>query len=528
MSAVSNYFRTALLIDDRVAADYRGLEELEGGSTGRSYEEPTAGLDEPPAEDETPVHPSDLVRAFLASGVVCSVLEVSEESEDSPGLVQQAVQGAQIADLLILDWLIDGDESATVEAIDAVATEGLERLTVVVVFTGANSLSGVVQRLIDEVNFGSIDDFVVRRDNTVVLVFGKPGPKLTDGEDLRQPDDSYSELPKMICDDLEMLFEGLMPEFAFSGINALRESAPRILATFNTDLDAGALIHRALLPDPDEAAAQFIRLLCSDMELALRDAEISSIWDVDASSESLARVTAAGDAAPLAAKLRNSPKVADDLKDLNDDELVSEAISRGLAGMGLGDSKVTDVSADLVAAIADARTSSENLAVLMDSRGFDGSPPRLELGVVLMRERMAAESQQAGDDSDGSLWLCVQPLCDSVRLLEPRAFPLVPVLKGTGEPKAMIRLPGSTSTGISFDTHLHRLKPVRFAPSDAGSVVAQGSSLNWHFTDEDGISYRVVARLRSGLAAQVVHSLGSGAARVGTDQSEWLRRGARS
>ena len=530
MSAVSDYFRTALLIDDRVAADYRGLEELEGGSTGRSYEEPTPGLNEPPAEDETPVHPSDLVRAFLASGVVCSVLEASEESEDSPGLVQQAVQGAQIADLLILDWLIDGDESATVEAIEAVATQGLERITVVVVFTGAHSLNDVVQRLIDAADFRideGADDFIVRRGNTVVLVFGKPGVQLTGGEDRRQPN-GYGELPGMIRDDLELIYRGLMPEFAFSGINALRESAPRILATFNEELDAGAWIHRALLPDPEEAAAQFIRLLCSDMELALRDAEISNIWDVDASSESLASVTAAGDAAPLAARLRGSPKVADDLKGLNDDELACEAISRGLAGMGLGDSKVTEVSADLVAAIADARPSSENLAVLIDSHGFGSAPPRLELGVVLMGESTAEETEQVGHDADQRLWLCVQPLCDSVRLREPRAFPLVPIRVDADEPQAMIRPPDGAPTGISFDTNLHRLEQVRFAPTQARAVVAQGGPTNWHFTDEEGIRYRVVTRLRPDLAAQVAHTLGSAATRIGTDKSEWLRRGARS
>ncbi len=528
MSAVSDYFRTALLIDDRVAADYRGLEELEGGSTVRSYEEPTEGLDEPPAEDETPVHPSDLVRAFLASGVVCSVLEASEESEDSPGLVQQAVQGAQITDLLILDWLIDGDESATVEAIEAIATQGLERITVVVVFTGAHSLDDVVQRLIDAADFRideGADDFVVRRGNTVVLVFGKPGVQLTGGEDRRQPN-SYDELPGMIRDDLKLIYRGLMPEFAFSGINALRESAPRILATFNEELDAGAWIHRALLPDPEEAAAQLIRLLCSDMELALRDAEISNIWDVDASSESLASVIEAGDAAPLLARLRDSPKVADDR--LDDDQLVRAAISRGLAGMGLGDSAITKASADLMAAIPDARSSSENFAVLIDSHGFGSAPPRLELGVVLMCEPTAAESQQAGDDSDGGLWLCVQPLCDSVRLSEPRAFPLVPVLRDTGERKAMIRLLDGTPTRISFDTHLHHLKQVRFRPSDAGSVVAQGSSPNWHFTDVEGETYRAVTRLRLDRAAQVAHALGSAATRIGTDMSEWLRRGARS
>ena len=525
MSAVSDYFRTALLIDDRVAGDYRGLEELESGSTDGSYEEPTPDLDEPPAEDETPVHPSDLVGAFLASGVVCSVLETTGEPSD---LVQQVLQGALIADLLILDWLMPRANPMTIEAIDAVATKHPERLTVIVVFTGVHSLSGVVQRLIDEVQFESIDDFVVRRDNTFVLVFGKPGPQLTGGEDLRQPDDSYRELPKMICDDLELIFKGLVPEFAFGGINALRQAAPLILSTFNAELDAGALIHRALLPDPDEADAQFIRLLCSDMELALRDAEIPSIWDVDASSESLASVTATGNAAPLAARLRDSPKVADDLKGLNDDELACEAISRGLAGMGLGDSKVTEVSADLVAAIADARASSENLAVLIDSHGFGSAPPRLELGVVLMRQSTAEENEQVGHDADQHLWLCVQPLCDSVRLQEPRAFPLVPIRVGADEPKAMIRLPDGAPIGISFDTNLHRLKQVLFAPSEARAVVAEGGPTNWHFTDMGGIRYRVVTRLRAELAAQVVHSLGSTATRTGTDQSEWLRRGARS
>ena len=272
----------------------------------------------------------------------------------------------------------------------------------------------------------------------------------------------------MIRDDLELIYRGLMPEFAFSGINALRESAPRILATFNEELDAGAWIHRALLPDPEEAAAQFIRLLCSDMELALRDAEISNIWDVDASSESLASVTAAGDAAPLAARLRGSPKVADDLKGLNDDELACEAISRGLAGMGLGDSKVTEVSADLVAAIADARPSSENLAVLIDSHGFGSAPPRLELGVVLMGESTAEETEQVGHDADQRLWLCVQPLCDSVRLREPRAFPLVPIRVDADEPQAMIRPPDGAPTGISFDTNLHRLEQVRLRPRRLG------------------------------------------------------------
>ena len=198
------------------------------------------------------------------------------------------------------------------------------------------------------------------------------------------------------------------------------------------------------------------------------------------------------------------------------------------AGTGLGDSAITEACADLATAMADAGQSNEKLAVLIDSCGLGSAPPRLELGVVLMREPMAAEPQQVGHDADQHLWLCVQPLCDSVRLGEPRAFPFVPISVNADAPNAMIRLPDGAPTGISFNTHLYRLQQARFAPSAAGAVVAQGSPTNWHFTDEHGVRYRAVTRLRSDLSAQVVHSLGSATTRVGTDQSEWLRRGART
>ncbi len=107
MSAVSDYFRTALLIDDRVAADYQPLEELPIDETAAPDGEPGPGLETPSAEDETPVYPSSLVAAFLKEGVVCSVVEAREDGSDP---VRMALRGAQIADLLILDWLLFGSD----------------------------------------------------------------------------------------------------------------------------------------------------------------------------------------------------------------------------------------------------------------------------------------------------------------------------------------------------------------------------------------------------------------------------------
>ena len=509
-TAISDYFRTALLIDDRVEPDYRALEPLDTDRSSAPDGEPEPGLVTPPEEDETPVRPSSLVSAFLEEDVVCSVVEPSTERSD---VVEMAQRGARIADLLILDWLLFGNPSATVDAIRGIAEQNQSRLGVIVVFTGAPSLSDVVARL-EEAGFGAPHDFVLSRGNTIVLVFGKPGPRLTGGEDRRQPS-TYRDLPGMIRDDLEMVFKGLMPEFAFRGINTLRESTPRILATFNSDLDEAALVHRALLPEPADAGPQFVRLLASDFEQALHDERVGEVWDLESVRAHLDRTGQGGAHEGLARRLKDNQQVPGDLKALEDVDLCREAIVKGLSKIAMTDNATSKAVGDLVEAIGGADASNESLAVLMSSSSLGGEPPRLEMGVVLR-------------DGDGHYWLCIQPLCDSVRLDASRAFPMLPLSLDSQKPAAMIHSPEGDTIRLSFDTSPHSLEMPRFQPSQDGSVLAQGDPTNWHFTSVDGAKYRAVARLRPELAAQAAHGLASAASRAGANVSEWLRRGAPS
>lgn len=217
MTAIQDYFRTALVIDDRLESDFRRPEPLQSEPLPESPAEPSPDLVVPPKEDETPIYPAELVRAFLAQNIVCSVLELDPETD----LVELARQGIRIADLVVFDWLMFGSHAATVEAINAVVEDNRGRLVVIVVFTGAHSLNDIAIRLEDDANFEKIDDFVLTRDDIVALIFGKPGITLTDGEN-RRTATNYSALPQMICEDLELVFKGLMSRFAFRGINVLR------------------------------------------------------------------------------------------------------------------------------------------------------------------------------------------------------------------------------------------------------------------------------------------------------------------
>ena len=157
MTAISEYLRTALVIDDRVQDGYGPLEELSIDETEGVSSEPQSDLVPPPADDETPVHPLALVRAFIDAGIVCGVLRPDEDDSD---LVDLARRGARIADLLILDWLLFGEDTTTIEMISAVAEANKGRLTVAVIFTGALSLSNIVERLTEETDFELVDDFV--------------------------------------------------------------------------------------------------------------------------------------------------------------------------------------------------------------------------------------------------------------------------------------------------------------------------------------------------------------------------------
>lgn len=543
MSAISNYFRTALLIDDRVAADYRSPVSQQDGLIEHPDQEPAPSLVPPSEQDvregETPVHPSELVREFLRARVVCSVLEATDDAEEPNGLVNQVLKGAMIADLLILDWLMPRDRPATIEAIGAVATQYADRLTVIVVFTDVQDLSSIEQRLMDAVGFESVEEGIVRRGNTVVLIIGKPLQVLTEGEARRRAS-SYDRLPEMIFSDLERIFQGFMPQFVFSGINALRESMPRTLTVFNAGLDAGALIHRALLPEPADAATQFVRLLASDFEQVLHDQRVGDLWHIDSSPGSLANLTLTARLGPLRQRLQSLQPDAglgegeraealeelQRLKALSDEDLTREILARGLSEfgkIGLTEGSMRRAIPELTDALADADVSNQKLAVMMDSTNLGASAPRLEFGVLLQAEPDEVEPT-ATERAEASWWLCIQPLCDSVRLPSTRAFPFVPVILNADKAEAMICPPDGDPVRVAFDTRPHRMSLVKFSPTAMEAVFAQGDAPDWHFRDVDGVRYQAIARLRPDLTAEVVHRVGAATTRIGVDQSEWLRR----
>lgn len=193
--------------------------------------------------------------------------------------------------------------------------------------------------------------------------------------------------------------------------------------------------------------------------------------------------------------------------------MAQEAVASGLLKLGVPRLNPTNMKA-LVGVFGDDRQPDNTLASLMCSTGFDSEPPRLELGVVVQ-------------DPSENYWLCIQPLCDSVRLQDNRAFPLMPLRKSAGNetPDAMFQDEDGQFVSVKFEQQPHKLAMPKFEPNGEGSVVAVREGPNWRF-ESTKVSYRAITRLRAEVASHAVHGFVSTASRVGVDVSEWMRQGA--
>ena len=499
MTAIGDYFRTALLIDDR-AEDT--IEDLEPSGPVPADSEPTPNA--VATENKgTSLSWSNIANAFLKVNVVCSVLRPNREDN----VLDMAIRGSKVADLLILDWdLFDDDGEATKSTIIEITKTDPQRLKVIVIYTEM-SFGSVIDALIEKCGLTEESDFIFRKEATIVLVFGKSSIKPMEEEEESNRIASYSDLPKKIRIDLEDYFGGLVPELTFSGINIIRESAPRVLATFDSSLDAPLLTHRALLPEVLDVGPQFIRLLTSEFEATLMESSLTDLLYEDAIRERLEQ--------------SDIVKASQILSERLEDNSAEEALASGLTKLGLNDNKLDKLLAPLVNAFDVGRQPHESLAVLMSSTQFGDISPRLEAGIVL--------------ENEDEYWLCIQPLCDSVRLSGPRRFPLLPLAANADRDDnvernsdAMIRASNGTALPVRFSSHSYELTTSEFTPGEGdSSVQARLEEGTWYFYDTEGRRYSAVCRLRDRFTQQAVQKLTSGVTRPGVDMSEWLRRSGR-
>ncbi len=487
-----------------------------------------------------------LVRGFAKLGIMCAPLVPDVEGavgEDA--FIEDVSEAAERADILVLDWWMSGNknwskrqlaEKAIGRILELDQSAG-GRLRLVAIYTGELQTTRILQRVkklvgrsysgFDPLPAGGASetnvDWMSKGPFRLVVIPKNYGAEV--GHQVLE-----SDLADRLVEEYSRLTHGLLRNVAFRGLSALRERAHQMLATFEEDIDPAFLIHRALLPNANDAESHVIEILGSELLAILEeqgaaaeaDSEAIEGWLQFHGTDSFEEV----DGLPnwgqckidawsrvLTRGVSYDSRPKDKVSRKEVDALIDVLRSKGTHALVPRNASHQSCDYDEIARQANFR-----FASLMKMRNvYTEEHPHLSLGTVLCRKR------------DGKYFLCLQPKCDSVRLKISTPFPLLSlcVVKEQEKYDLILRGEGKENNWICLvaRTKSRYLELPTFTPEAAsGMVIAIKKAGQFSFKDDKKVEYRWVAAMKDEHALKVVSDLSSNLARPGPNDSEWLRR----
>lgn len=518
------FLQTVVVVDDRA-------------SYGEDLLEPVLNLN-PPGRDNGNVGDVDLaanaetrqqqgldakclIDACANQGLVCAILRPGQGEDPIPTTIQAAVR----SDILVLDWDMNGDGGDSAMSIIRRIIEqgGGYRTRLVVIYAGQGDILDIISSIIRNLDdagldTGLLDDtgYTLTCGSMRITAFAKAHVLLALPE-RRVPE---SELPVRLIKEFSMITTGLLSCVAVAALSAIRDNTHKLLSRISTDLDAPYLAHRAMLPIPDDAKRQAAALVAGEICSILDESEIGRIADI---KNILLWLHAQREKGILFDKRFELPPGNNPVED------VCTLLTLGCGSDGLPDHlkkhrkspHKSNLAGKFCYYIDNGKGLDNTFACLTTTQTRYLRPqPQLSLGQVISRTLGRVKS----------FWLCIQPMCDSERIVGERAFPLLP-LSAVDEDKPF-DLVVEVNTGQFIKLKI-RNKPyacqmVTFrADPVTETVVAQRHSQGYYYHDAQGQTYKWIAELKSEYALNIVHQYSAEASRIAFDPSEWLRRWSR-
>jgi hypothetical protein len=505
---------------DQSHEESQGIQDGDDfGRAPETLEPPTS----PPAaaDDEAGVDIKRLSDAFAEKGLVCGFLKPGpQESQDEAQLL---IESARRADITILDWSINRDQGQTAqEIITALLKQDRElteaRLRLIAIYTSQRNLDQILQRVEELLRDAEADTPPERDGYTVtsgpmrVVILAKQTAAVA-GEDAAQRV-SEEDLPQRLIEAFAEFTMGLVPNVVLAGLAAVRTDTYRILQRLDRGLDPAYLGQRLLLDDPTEAEDQLVELLTAEVGSVMEDRQIgieaneAAITDWIRWQREANRLATWRDDDEATATAEIDSLLREGLA-AQDQTVVQFRERKSLGGANRAHIHAGNIFAESSGAGEEA---TKQFAMRLSLRTHYSNPDRtLELGTIV--------------HSDDGYLLCVQPVCDSVRLDEERDFPFLPLREEADRFDLVVLTSDGHPLGLRLAGKPHQLKQIRFRPdAEKRCVVARAEGGGWIFTDMDNRDYTWVARLQIAHGQRIVHTLGADFGRVGLSESEWLRR----
>jgi hypothetical protein len=455
-----------------------------------------------------------VISGFAEKGIICSVFGPNDDREI---LQSDIINLANNADTLVLDWVLkEGDNGDlaldTLTKVIAESNAFPEQLRLIVIYTGTPNISQVSERI--RAYFGErlneIDDFTFDIGATRITIYIKGHVEIQ--QDLKHRQVDFDQLVNYVIDDFTGMNAGLVTNTVLKALSVMRQNTNKIVNKFSSHLDPPYLTHRALLDSTEDAEDLLTGLISEEIGAILEEKSVGSVTNLESIKNWLL--------------LHNKPnftlRLSNELKEIPLDRIVN------LLEVGVNEwDEISNSQKKKAHTLPltdlfkfendDNRYLDEAFSLITTNRSFyERTLPTLTFGTILQKVR------------DKSYWVCLQPRCDSVRIEKERFFPFLPLIKVDKDQRFNLALKeGDRYIRLLLRDNPHEIKLIPFDPDpDTKRVIPRALGEDGHFfvSAKRSAKYKWVGELRTEQVQRIANKFASNLARVGLDESEWLRR----
>ncbi len=491
-----------------------------------------AAVADPPAGEKAAAKPEEappaevaikpLADAFLDKQIVCGVLK-PVASDGNKDVVSRAVKAAEVADIVILDWYLKPADNTLALTILQQIVEGDReqngRLRLIVVYTSAAPLDERCQELKNHLEGAGFECSIPAADILIVANCRIRFVKKHDGKS----GVSVEALPDLAIGEFAKHSNGLLSNFALLGIAALRESTHHLLAVLDRRLDPAFVGHRMMIGNTEDAHAFAMSMFLMQMKGVL--SQPHHLGDALGDNEIQAWFEDRFNGGDIDKKLGEIKAPRNDLKN----QMLASGIKKVpllYSALFLPDAERLGRDASEIEGEA-SRDLSRLATYVREFNGHHPLPkgwqPRLTLGSMVRLE---------GDTP--KYLLCLQPACDTVRIVGQRFFPFIEleksservdyiVVRGNAEPS--VRGVSAQPGGRHYDEFMpdEKKKCILASPICEG-----GNTIGFMFESTSKRNYTWLGDISPMKAQRIAVELAGELSRVGLDEFEWLRRGGKA
>ncbi|HEN9508489.1 response regulator receiver domain [Acinetobacter baumannii] len=481
--------------------------------------------------DDNKLYYQDLSSEFAEKAIICSGLKpYAEESKT----VNAILKSSKNSDITILDWQMESDSdigriaSNSIKEIIKYDIEHNGRLRLIVIYT-AEKKNMVLERLereLAEYNPNvEVNDKITFGESKLKLCHICIISKLT----------SEKELSEQVIKLFTELTVGILSNTALASITEVRNQTHNILYKFNKNLDTAYLSHvLGLISSPDmreqahEVAIDYAVDLISEeikselqtsihIKKSLSKSTLKSWPDyINIENKDDIFSIKVGDKSPIKFGSRRMK------------ELITVDSEENLEAILIQDPKFPKKSGKSY-----LEYFKENV-IELSINDQDSSAEHLELSAIecLRRDKRSLVHGHLPVLKQGSIlkfndeyYICIQPLCDSVRLYQETSFIFLKVEKVDGVSFShVIRHGQNEYKKLKLKNASKFINVIYFNPTDSRVIQAEKNNENYIFKcSKFQNEYEWCGEFKQAIYQEIVNSVYSNLSRVGLDSFEWLR-----